>query len=406
MNRIAAVFLVIVQSFFLFACNGNGANTAREDNTNLSDESRTELKVAFQGPNPTATELYINKFNETNTEYYAVFIDYGMDEDGLETLMRDISYGNAPDVVVSSGIMDTANGFADLYEFMDEDTEISREDFIPGLLPKLEDKGELHQIWDQFHIDTMFVPEEPFAEIDFMTLQEVAEQYRQLNSNGDLFSSWTDKMTFVNSVCVGMISRCVDFEQGSANFATEEFNYIYEMCNALPEEVDAERITFEEGIIKTYSIMAPETMEGITEAYGTNIRFFASADRAENYTGMWCRTGGRIMIPSRSENQAGAWEFIKTVLSYECQISNKEFFRSGLPVIAEAFNKVTSEMDNEEKKMLDKLMDSAVVINSNYLEIAHLINSYFEELFVAQKTEEQAASSLSNKVSLLLAERK
>ena len=56
--------------------------------------------------------------------------------------------------------------------------------------------------------------------------------------------------------------------------------------------------------------------------------------------------------------------------------------------------------------MLDKLMDSAVVINSNYLEIAHLIDSYFEELFVAQKTEEQAASSLSNKVSLLLAERK
>lgn len=93
------------------------------------------------------------------------------------------------------------------------------------------------------------------------------------------------------------------------------------------------------------------------------------------------------MIPSRSENQAGAWEFIKTVLSYECQISNEEFFRSGFPVTVEAFNKVTSEMDNEEKKMLDKLMDSAVVINSNYLEIAHLINSYFEELFVAQKTE-------------------
>ena len=77
-----------------------------------------------------------------------------------------------------------------------------------------------------------------------------------------------------------------------------------------------------------------------------------------------------------------------------------------MPVIAEAFHEVTSEMDNEEKKMLDKLMDSAVVINSNYLEIAHLINSYFEELFVAQKTEEQAASSLSNKVALLLAERK
>lgn len=112
------------------------------------------------------------------------------------------------------------------------------------------------------------------------------------------------------------------------------------------------------------------------------------------------------MIPSRSERQAGAWEFIKTVLSYESQISNEEFFRSGFPVIAEAFDKVTSELDNEEKKILARLIDSAVATNSNYLEVIHLINSYFGELVYAPKTAEQAAGILNNKVSLLLAERK
>ena len=210
----------------------------------------------------------------------------------------------------------------------------------------------------------------------------------------------------MSSVLGGMISRCVDFEQGSANFATEEFNYIYEICAALPKEIDAERIPVEEGIIKTWSIMSPEAIKGITEEYGTNIRFFASADRAKNYTEIWCRTGGRIMIPSRSERQAGAWEFIKTVLSYECQISNEEFFRSGFPVIAEAFDKLTSELDNEEKKILARLMDSPVVVGSNELVITDLIDSYFGELVYAPKTAEQAAGILNNKVSLLLAERK
>lgn len=400
MKRKIASLLLAAQSFFLFACSSIDVDTEQET------ESRVELKVAFQGPNPTATELYINKFNETNTEYYAVFIDYGVEEDGLSTLMRDISYGNAPDVVISSGIKDTANGFVDLYAFMDEDEDISREDFIPGLLPELEDRGELHQIWDQFYINTMFVPKEHFDNIDCITLSNVAEQNRQLNSDGYLFSSWTTKETFMNSVLGGMISRCVDFEQGSANFATEEFNDIYEICNALPKEIDAERITFEEGIIKPWNIMAPEAMKGITEDYGTNIRFFASDDGAKNYTEIWCRTGGRIMIPSRSERQAGAWEFIKTVLSYECQISNEAFFRSGFPVIAEAFDKVTSELDNEEKKILDRLIDSPVVLDSDYLEITHLIDSYFGELIYAPKTAEQAASILNNKVSLLLAERK
>ena len=295
MKRKIASLLLAAQSFFLFACSSIEVDTEQET------ESRVELKVAFQGPNPAATKLYIDKFNETNAEYYAVFIDYGVEEDGLSTLMRDISYGNAPDVMISSGIKDTANGFADLYAFMDEDTEISREDFIPGLLPQLEDKGELHQIWDQFYINTMFVPKEQFDNIDCITLPDIAEQYRQSNSDGYLFSSWTTKEIFMSSVLRGMISRCVDFEQGSANFATEEFNYIYEICAALPKEIDAERIPVEEGIIKTWSIMSPEALKGITEEYGTNIRFFASADGAKNYTEIWCRTGGRIMIPSRSE---------------------------------------------------------------------------------------------------------
>lgn len=344
MKKKIAGLLLAAQCFFLFACSSIDVDTEQES------EARAELKVAFQGSNPAAAELYIDKFNETNADYYAVFVDYGVEEDGLSTLMRDISYGNAPDVVISSGIIDTANGFVDLYAFMDEDTEIGREDFIPGLLPKLEDRGELHQIWDQFCINTMFVPKEQFDNIDCITLPDVAEQYRQSNSDGYLFSSWTTKEIFMSSVLGGLISRCVDFEQGSANFATEEFNYIYEICNALPKEIDAERITFEEGIIKTWSIMSPEALKGITEEYGTNIRFFASADRAKNYTEIWCRTGGRMMIPSRSERQAGAWEFIKTVLSYECQINNKAFFRSGFPVIAKAFDKLTSELDNEQKK--------------------------------------------------------
>lgn len=400
MKKKIAGLLLATQCFFLFACSSIDVDTEQES------EARAELKVAFQGSNPAAAELYIDKFNETNADYYAVFIDCGVEEDGLGTLMRDISYGNAPDVVISSGIKDTANGFVDLYAFMDEDEDISREDFIPGLLPELEDKGELHQIWDQFYINTMFVPKEHFDNIDCITLSNVAEQNRQLNSDGYLFSSWTTKETFMNSVLGGMISRCVDFEQGSANFATEEFNDIYEICNALPKEIDAERITFEEGIIKPWNIMAPEALKGITEEYGTNIRFFASADRAKNYTEIWCRTGGRMMIPSRSERQAGAWEFIKTVLSYECQISNEAFFRSGFPVIAEAFDKVTSELDNEQKKILDKLMDSPVVVGSNELVITDLIDSYFGELIYAPKTAEQAAGILNNKVSLLLAERK
>lgn len=84
----------------------------------------------------------------------------------------------------------------------------------------------------------------------------------------------------------------------------------------------------------------------------------------------------------------------------------RRVFPLGFPVIAEAFDKVTSELDNEEKKILDRLMDSPVVVGSNELVITDLIDSYFGELVYAPKTAEQAAGILNNKVSLLLAERK
>ena len=73
MKKKIASLLLVAQSFFLFACSSIEVGTEQET------ESRAELKVAFQGSNPTATELYIDKFNETNADYYAVFIDYGLE---------------------------------------------------------------------------------------------------------------------------------------------------------------------------------------------------------------------------------------------------------------------------------------------------------------------------------------
>ena len=56
MKRKIASLLLAAQSFFLFACSSIEVDTEQET------ESRVELKVAFQGPNPAATKLYIDKF--------------------------------------------------------------------------------------------------------------------------------------------------------------------------------------------------------------------------------------------------------------------------------------------------------------------------------------------------------
>ena len=122
------------------------------------------------------------KFNMENEKYRIVIKKY-MDDDYITKLNNDITSGNIPDILITDSQMPfesyAAKGvFADLYEFIDNDGTINREDFLPNLMTAMEIDGKLYRFTDSFKIFTAIGKTSIFGKetgVDFKKINEIME---------------------------------------------------------------------------------------------------------------------------------------------------------------------------------------------------------------------------------------
>lgn len=118
-------------------------------------DNRRTVNIAFYGRASGMLAALKAQYTQLSPDHRVECLDYGADEEGLARLLRDISTGEGIDLIVSDGYsIDTAVGFTDLYPFLDADPKLSRESFVPGLLPGIERNGRLSEIWSGFSICT------------------------------------------------------------------------------------------------------------------------------------------------------------------------------------------------------------------------------------------------------------
>ena len=99
-------------------------------------DNRRTVNIAFYGRASEMLAALKTQYMQLSPDHRVECLDYGADEEGLARLLRDVSTGEGIDLIVADGYsIDTAAGFTDLYPFLDADPELSRESFVPGLLP-------------------------------------------------------------------------------------------------------------------------------------------------------------------------------------------------------------------------------------------------------------------------------
>lgn len=125
---------------------------------------RSTVRVALLGTG--GLQSRFERLNAADGEYYYDCELYKATD--LPRLRAELSGASSPDLVVFthqlfSGetddlALDTSSKyFEDLYPYLDADAELGRESFLPGLLPALETRGELHEIWSQVDISTLLM---------------------------------------------------------------------------------------------------------------------------------------------------------------------------------------------------------------------------------------------------------
>ena len=316
----------------------------------------------------------IVQFNRTNPSYRIHVTDYSefsTDDDwgaGLTRLSAEIISGRIPDMLAVANLpyrQYVARGLLeDLYPFIDSDPEFNRNDFVEEALRASEMDGGLYQVFPSFSINSLVGHPMVIGEGMGWNMDEF-KAVLDANPQADMpMGEWLTKASFLEMTLRLGMDEYVDWINGTAHFDSGDFAQLLEFANTFPENFD-----FYDGGFSRRIYVSDAMTEGPPDLIATGRQIMSMAERISDFSSIQMYInmfGGDIVfkgfptesrngntltidnglaITTRSSNKEGAWEFMRTILTKDWQLSNTWEF----PTNKAAFNeKVEQAMAVEE----------------------------------------------------------
>lgn len=397
-------------------------------------KERQKLVLASVGNVPTSCQNMIRNFNKYNKDFYISVKNY-VDEvsgeyDDLYTAAReklslDIVTDNEVDLYyISSYDVDfdslaQKDVFVNLYEYLDTDEELGRENLFPNVLSELEYNGELIRMCDSFAIDTLVGKSQYLDGIDRLdgnTLDNftAAHPEMQLMPSGN-------QMAALNMLTM---YRLDEFSDGEDGFCSEKFIKLLELAKNIPYQTDldyaAQMELLRDGraLVSSEQVMDVKDMQWFEKLFGDKVTYLGYSTK--NASDNLIEIPSCFAINSGSKNKEAAWEFIKGFLMLDLQ---KDCVN--IPVNIEAFEQKLSESDNtiktygmgditaeiewttdEQKKAYRELVYSASGTAEYDMTLYSIVCEEAENFFSGVRDAKETADIIQNRVQLYLEERK
>ncbi|MDY3791764.1 MAG: extracellular solute-binding protein [Oscillospiraceae bacterium] len=282
----------------------------------------------------------IAKFNKQSDKYtiYATSFSESNDtsdwEAALTKFNNELLAGNVPDIILLNQQMPVssyaAKGlFTDLYELLDKDPDLKKEDFMPNVLTALETNGKLYEITPSFSVQTFAAKTSLVGSDRSITLDRAKEVMAGMGDNVQMFNNEMASSDFISNVLT--YSDFVDYENGTCNFDTPEFKAFLEYAKTLPKEIDYDKLYNDNpnywmdnenacrenralfNNVYFYDFNSyKQTKDGY---FGEDITFTGFPVTQASSSGSILNTSSEIAISSKSKHKEGAWEFIKYVIN-------------------------------------------------------------------------------------------
>lgn len=282
----------------------------------------------------------IAKFNKQSDKYtiYATSFSESNDtsdwEAALTKFNNELLAGNVPDIILLNQQMPVssyaAKGlFTDLYELLDKDPDLKKEDFMPNVLTALETNGKLYEITPSFSVQTFAAKTSLVGSDRSITLDRAKEVMAGMGENVQMFNYEMASSDFISNVLT--YSDFVDYENGTCNFDTPEFKAFLEYAKTLPKEIDYDKLYNDNpnywmdnekacrenralfNNVYFYDFNSyKQTKDGY---FGEDITFTGFPVTQASGSGSILNASSEIAISSKSKHKDGAWEFIKYVIS-------------------------------------------------------------------------------------------
>ena len=467
MKKIIAISALAV--FSLFSCSESkpvSRSEAVTNEQNLQEQKSADdivLTMAIGGENPFIIngKDIVKEFNNTDNGYKIVFKDYaeGIDQSAehIDETLNDYNLSIYLDIM-EGGKIDIIPGifadpgkyfnlaekgaFIDLNTFLDTDNEIDHDALFESVLEACSMNNELRYMPLFFSIDTLAGPTKYVGEKENWTFDEMKEHWEMM-PEGSTINWHTVKDYVYFTLLRGVLSGFIDYDHAECHFDSEEFIDILNFINTFDDFTgdkgergyDSPLFLFDQPINgfndfhynmyrENYGVDEPITYVG-----------YPSYDNAGSYFNVSAKMVA-ISSSSSAEKQEGAWKFVRMLLSYENQYKeasdNKDIYNYtpdyGFPVNKKAFedmgkdqyshqgetktvDRVEGEVDEgyltkaEYDKLLDLINNTSKVNLDIEDDIYKIINDEIYAMFDGEKTSQEIAKNIQERVSLLVSER-
>lgn len=396
-------------------------------------------------------------FNRNNDTYRITLVDYSeynTAEDSTlasKQLDRDVISGNCPDIIsLSTGHQDKyieKGVLADLSAMLEKDDSLSMDDFLSGPLQAFSKNGTLYGIPNSFYMESVKVSRKLVGDITSWDMSTLGEIIKDLDIP---IMQYTDQAGFVTQTVYQNISTFVDYGKSTCSFDSDAFKQLLETASYFPteEEMNAESESMEDTILSGMwvdpdtQVQAGEMLmnsEYLGDSYAVKYHYnlyteengFLNLGYPQNEgNGAVIFVSGGLAISAKSKYQDGAWEFLKTTLSDENQLDSWQF-----PVTVSALDEYLAEamerpyyMEGDEKvyyddsayigdteyplepltqEQLDDFKDyiNGAVVSGNYdTDIMEIIEEEVGAYFAGDKTADEVATLIQNRVTIYLGE--
>ncbi len=415
----------------------------------------------------------IKKFNAENEDYHAEYKSYFSEESmsfDSDRLRMDMISGEAPDIIVFNPAMpiDTFNTeiFCDLYEFIDNDPDISREDFIPNVREGMERDDRLVMIAPNFSFSTILAKSGYEGVRENWSVDDMITAYENTLEGMEFFTDEEINPRDRYFTEIANTGFFIDYDKGECYFDSPEFIKLLNFFNENKIGLKWSEYNMLSGEIPytdhTFDILNGKRFVEFESSY--NIHWFGTLftkhrgdyedkmvvagfpyDNVEN--GSFISFGNSYGIMGNSPHKEGAWEFLRYFLSdeynnapqnyYSFSIMEKHFDRAADMTMD---NFITFKSDDngriiegemEEKEwryqvhneygemVIDKEITpftqeecdyyKNIIKNANVLRsditIGNIIREETMPFFEGECTAEKAAQNIQNRVSIYLSER-
>ncbi|MBR5938081.1 MAG: extracellular solute-binding protein [Clostridiales bacterium] len=426
-------------------------------------EKKQVLKLACISDSQNEKLLWaIQQFNKSNDQYVVELVDYVnfpdesdyLTEDGFvdypslckaarELLWKDVFSGNGPDMLVnvsgsSSDIvfeyLETGGYVIDLLPFWNSESDEWRKQFVSSAFLKIEQEGHLMSVPTRCCLDTTVI--DGGCGLDAQS--NYADIIAYMESHPEIrFLDWVTKEEFLASMLSVNMDAFVRKDTNTADFDQQSFRDLLKVCNEYcMTEKDKEKDV--DAFLYLYTpLYDRDGSEFLYFKYGS----FYEEGRDRNYEILgypmnngsfgYISISDTLSVTQSCKDQAGAWSFIKFMLSKDVQSydTDRGELPSSLPVRWDSIDdvldyywhpKLHSDYWDEDygdgpstqigysDEEIQSLKDYLASLNHIYYPDSKIINLVMEEVapyFSSQKSLDDVVKTINNRVQVVLNER-